>query len=64
MIKMQNIVLNLNYLQEEKMKVMVHPLCTPSFALLDFWLFSCLKGKLDTYPNATSLAKALSKELN
>ncbi|CAF3510681.1 unnamed protein product [Rotaria sp. Silwood1] len=51
----------LNYLQEEKIKVMAHPLYSPAFAPSDFWLFSYLKRSLDTYPDDTSLAKALSK---
>ena len=53
-----------NYLQEEKIKVMVHPPCASGFALSDLWLFTCLKHSLDTYTDATSLAKAITKELN
>ncbi|CAF2997199.1 unnamed protein product [Rotaria sp. Silwood2] len=53
-----------NYLQEEKIKVMAHPPYSPDLAPSDFWLFSCLKRSLDTYPDATSLAKAIAKELN
>ncbi|CAF0989544.1 unnamed protein product [Rotaria sp. Silwood1] len=51
----------LNYLQEEKIKVMAHPPYSSALAPSDFWLFSYLKRSLDTYPDATSLAKALSK---
>ena len=54
----------LNYLQEEKIKVMVHPPYSPDLAPSDFWLLSYLKRSLDTYPDATSLVKALSKEPN
>ncbi|CAF1129943.1 unnamed protein product [Rotaria sp. Silwood1] len=54
----------LNCLQEEKIKVMAHPPYSSDLASSDFWLFSYLKRSLDTYPDATSLAKALSKELN
>ena len=53
-----------NYLEEEKIKVMAHPPYSPDLAPSDFWLFSCLKRGLDTYPDATSLAKAIAKELN
>ncbi|CAF1316643.1 unnamed protein product [Rotaria sordida] len=48
-----------NYLQEEKIKVMAHPPYSPDLAPSDFWLLSCLKRSLDTYPDATSLAKEL-----
>ena len=60
----QDIVLNLYYPQEEKMKVMAHLPYSSDRAPSDFWLFSCLKRSLDTYPDATSLAKAIAKELN
>ena len=49
---MQDIVLNLNYPQEDIIKAIVHPFYTPGFVLSDFWLFSCLKDKLDTYSDA------------
>ncbi|CAF4973243.1 unnamed protein product [Rotaria sp. Silwood1] len=52
------------YLQEEKINVMAHPPYSPHLAPSDFWLFNCLKRTLDTYPNTTSLANTLSKELN
>ncbi|CAF5081591.1 unnamed protein product [Rotaria sp. Silwood1] len=53
-----------NYLQEEKINVMAHPPYSLDLAPSDFWLFNCLKRTLDTYPNTTSLANTLSKELN
>ena len=53
-----------NYLQEDKIKVMAHPPYSPDLAPSDFCLFNCPKRSLGTYPNATSLANALSKELN
>jgi hypothetical protein len=43
---------------------MVHPPYRPDLAPSDFCLFSCLKRSLDTYPDATSLEKAIAKELN
>ncbi|CAF3733937.1 unnamed protein product, partial [Rotaria sp. Silwood1] len=61
---MQNINLNLDYLQEEKIKVMAHPPYSPDFAPSDLWLFNRLKRSLDTYPVSTSLATATTKELN
>ena len=54
----------IHYLQEEKIKLMVHPPYSPNLAPSDFWLFSYLKHRLDTYPDATSLTKAITKELN
>jgi hypothetical protein len=59
---MNNIVFD--YLQEEKIKVMAHPPYSPDLAPSDFWLFNCLKHNLDQYPDATSLATAIIKELN
>ncbi len=53
-----------DYLKEEKIKVMAHPPYSPDLAPSDFWLFNCLKCSLDTYPDATSLARAITKELN
>ncbi len=61
---MQNIFLNFNYLQEEKIKVMTPPPYSPDLALSDFWLFTYLKDRLDSYPYATSLSKAITEELN
>ncbi|CAF4990264.1 unnamed protein product [Rotaria sp. Silwood1] len=63
-LHIQDIVLNLYYLQEEKMKAMAHLAYSSDCAPSDFWLFSCLKRSLDTYPDATSLAKAITNELN
>ena len=59
---MNNVVFS--YLQEEKIKVIPHPPYSPEIAPCDFWLFNRLKRNLDEYPDAKSLAKALSKELN
>ena len=42
---------------------MVHPLCRPDLPPSDFWLFSCLKRSLDSYPDAANLAKELFQEL-
>jgi [histone H3]-lysine36 N-dimethyltransferase SETMAR len=53
-----------DYLQEEKIKVMAHPPYSPDLAPSDFWLFNYLKRSLGTYPDATSLGKAITKELN
>jgi len=53
-----------DYLKEEKVKVMAHPPYSSDLAPSDFWLFHCLKRNLDTYPDATSLATAITKELN
>ncbi|CAF1127560.1 unnamed protein product [Adineta steineri] len=60
---MENMVLNFNYLQGEKIKVMAHPPYSPDLAPSDFWLFNYLKRGLDTYPDITSLAKMLPREL-
>ncbi len=43
---------------------MTQPPYTPDLAPSEFWLFSCLKRSLGTYSDATSLAKAIAKELN
>jgi hypothetical protein len=43
---------------------MAHPPYSSGFAASDFWLFNDLKSKLNSYPDATTLARALSKELN
>ncbi|CAF4202279.1 unnamed protein product, partial [Rotaria sp. Silwood2] len=52
------------YLKQEKIKVMAHPPYSFDFAPSDLSLFNCLKHSLDTYPDATNLAKALFKEHN
>ena len=59
---MNNVVFS--YLQEKKIKVIPHPPYSPDLTPSDFWLFNRLKRNLDEYPDAKSLAKALSKELN
>ncbi|CAF1418374.1 unnamed protein product [Adineta ricciae] len=46
------------------MQIMVHPPYSPDLAPCDFWLFGYLKRNLDTYPDSTSLATAVTKELN
>ena len=43
---------------------MVQFTCRSDIAPSDFWLFSYLKHGLGIHPSATSLTKALSKELN
>ncbi len=43
---------------------MAHPPYSSDLAPSDFWLFNDLKSKLNSYPDATTLARALSKELN
>lgn len=43
---------------------MAHPPYSPGLAPCDFWLFDRLKRNLDTYPDSTSLARAVTKELN
>ena len=53
-----------DYLQEEKIKVMAHPPYSPDLAPSDFWLFNYLRRSLGTYPDVTSLGKAITKELN
>jgi histone-lysine N-methyltransferase SETMAR len=53
-----------SYFQEEKIKLMAHPPYSPNLASSDFWLFNYLKSKLSSYPDAATLAKSLSKELN
>jgi histone-lysine N-methyltransferase SETMAR len=53
-----------DYLQGNKIKVMAHPPYSPDLAPSDFWLFNTLKRNLGSYPDDTSLAKAISKELN
>jgi hypothetical protein len=62
--RMQDFNFNFNYVQEDKTKVMVHPSYQPGPSPSKFWLLSCLKCSLDTYLDATSLAKALSRELH
>ncbi len=57
-----NIVIN--YLQQEKIKTMPHPPYSPDLAPSDFWLFNYLKRSVGTYPDATSLARALSRTVN
>jgi histone-lysine N-methyltransferase SETMAR len=57
-----NIVLD--YLHEAKLNVMAHPPYSPDIAPSDFWLFNRLKRNLGTYPDARSLAKAITTELN
>ncbi|CAF1311248.1 unnamed protein product, partial [Adineta ricciae] len=59
---MNNIIFD--HVQQHKMQIMVHPPYSPDLALCDFWLFGYLKRNLDTYPDSTSLATALTKELN
>jgi len=53
-----------NYLQQEKIKIMPHPPYSPDLAPSDFWLFNHLKHSVGTYPDATSLARALSRAVN
>ncbi|CAF1344928.1 unnamed protein product [Rotaria sp. Silwood1] len=55
---MQNINLNLDYLQEEKVKVMAHPPYSPDLASSGFWLFNRLKRSLDTYPVSTKIQQS------
>jgi hypothetical protein len=43
---------------------MFHQLYSSDAALSDFYLVAYLKDELDTYPDAASLAKALSNEVN
>lgn len=57
-----NIVID--YLQEEKINLIPHPPYSPDLAPADFWLFNYLKRNLDTYPDAKSLAKAITKVLS
>ena len=58
----KNIVFD--YLREEKIKLMAHPPYSPDLAPSDFWLFGYLKDRLGSYPDAASLSKAITKELN
>ncbi|CAF1537338.1 unnamed protein product [Adineta ricciae] len=53
-----------DYLQEEKINVIPHPPYSPDLAPSDFWLFNYLKRNLDTYQDAESLRKAITKTLN
>jgi len=53
-----------NYLQQEKIKIMPHPPYSPDLAPSDFWLFNHLKHSVGTYPDAISLARALSRAVN
>lgn len=57
-----NIVLD--YLRQAKVNIMAHPPYSPDLAPSDFWLFQRLKRSLDSYSDARSLAKAITKELN
>ncbi len=43
---------------------MFHQLYSSDAALSDFYLFAYLKDELNTYSDATSLGKAITKELN
>ena len=54
----------LDYLRQSKITVMAHPPYSPDLAPCDFWLFDRLKRNLDTYPDSTSLSRAVTKELN
>jgi len=57
----KNIVFD--YLQANNIHVMAHPPYSPDLAPCDFWLFNRLKRNLDTYPDSTSLARAVTKDL-
>jgi len=50
---MQDIVLNINYLQEEKIKVMLRAQYSSDSVLSEFWLLGYLKPNLGSYPNTT-----------
>lgn len=54
----------LDYLCEVKLNVMAHPPYSPDLAPSDFWLFTRLKRNLSTYPDARSLARAITMELD
>ena len=54
----------LDYLRANKIKVVAHPPYSPDLAPCDFWLFDRLKRNLDSYPDSTSLSRAVTKELN
>ncbi|CAF1237218.1 unnamed protein product [Adineta ricciae] len=54
----------LDYLREVKLNVMAHPPYSPDLAPSDFWLFTRLKRNLGTYPDARSLARGITMELN
>lgn len=42
---------------------MAHPPYSPDLAPCDFWLFNRLKRNLDTHPDSTSLARAVTTDL-
>jgi [histone H3]-lysine36 N-dimethyltransferase SETMAR len=54
----------IDYLHDQKIKLIHHPPYSPDIAPCDFWLFGYLKGRLESYSDPTSLAKAVTKELN
>ncbi len=53
-----------DYLQANKMTAMANPPYSPDLAPSDFWLFGHLKRNLELYPDSTSLARAITKDLN
>ncbi len=58
----KNIVFD--YLQANKITVMAHLPYSPNLAPPDFWLFGHLKQNLQSYPDSTSLTRAITKVFN
>ena len=51
----------LNYLTEQGINIMPHPLYSPDLAPCDYWLNDYIKNRLTDQPDEKSLARAVSK---
>lgn len=53
-----------DYLQRERINVMLHPPYSPDLAPSDYWLFGTLKRSLVSYPDVERVAGAITQELH